>query len=237
MKNKIILVLSIIIIVLISIIICITNKKQKNYPAETIIIEKEKEEKKKTEPDWDAENILLLGDSITEIYPEKEIFGNLPIIKSGVSGYTTNDILNQMNSMVYQYNPTKVFLLIGTNDIMYETDQEKIESVVNNIKEIVQRIKKNRKNAKIYIESIFPVNRNMKKDMVLDRKNETIIEINSLIKKYCTENSITYIDLYNELTDRDGNFDEQYTYDGLHPSTLGYAKISQILAKYIYETK
>ena len=57
---------------------------EKNKPAEEL---KEKE------------NIVFLGDSITEIYPINKIYGDLPIIKSGVSGYKTEDILKRMDSM------------------------------------------------------------------------------------------------------------------------------------------
>ena len=41
--------------------------------------------------------------------------------------------------------------------------------------------------------------------------------------------------MYNKLTDSDGNFYKQYTYDGLHPSTLGYIIITNVLKKYIFE--
>ena len=204
-----------------------------NTPKKVII--QEKEITKKEEPiDWKRENIVFLGDSITEIYPISEIFGNLPIVKSGVSGYTTQDILDRMNSMVYQYNPTKVFLLIGTNDIMNDTKMETREKLVDNIKKIIENIKSNKKNAKIYLESIYPINRNMKKEMVAERNNGAIIDINKRLKKYCEDNSITFINMHDELLDKDGNFDEKYTYDGLHPNTLGYAKISLVRSKYIY---
>ena len=43
--------------------------------------------------------------------------------------------------------------------------------------------------------------------------------------------------MYNELIDEDGNFNKKYTYDGLHPNTLGYARISQVLSQYIYKNK
>ncbi len=83
------------------------------------------------------ENIVFLGDSITEYYPIDEIYGDLPIVKSGVSGYQTKDILSRMDKMVYSYNPTKIFLLIGTNDYMYDTKQETIDNTMKNIKKIV----------------------------------------------------------------------------------------------------
>ncbi len=181
------------------------------------------------------ENIVFLGDSITEIYPIEEIYGNLPIIKKGISGYTTENILENLEEMVYKYNPTKIFLLIGTNDYKDECDTDKMAEVLKNIKEIVKRIKENRKNAKIYIQSIYPVNRNMDKAMVANRENDIIIKTNSQLKKYCQENDLTYINVYDQLTDEAGNFDQKYTYDGLHPNTMGYARISRILLPYIYK--
>ncbi len=193
---------------------------EKNKPAEEL--------KKK-------ENIVFLGDSITEIYPINKIYGDLPIIKSGVSGYKTEDILKRMDSMVYRYNPTKVILLIGTNDISKDISEENLNKTQKNIEKIINGIKKNRKNAKIYIESIYPVNRNMKIEMVSERTNEAIKQLNKKIKKYCKEENITYINMYDELLDSDGNFDSELTYDGLHPSSLGYAKITRILLPYIYE--
>lgn len=187
----------------------------------------EKEEKK-------TENIVFLGDSITEIYPLEDIFGKVPIVKSGISGYRTKDILEQLRKMVYQYNPSKVILLIGTNDYL---DDSTPDEVASNIKEIVQEIHKHRKNTEIYIESIYPINKSLKKEMVANRDNDKIIETNKKIKDICKEKNLTYIDMYNELIDEDGNFNKKYTYDGLHPNTLGYARISQVLSQYIYKNK
>ena len=178
------------------------------------------------------ENIVFLGDSITDFYPIDSIYMDLPIVKSGISGYTTNDILERMDSMVYQYNPTSVFLLIGTNDIMFDESNE--ESAIENIEKIISNIKENRKKAKIYLESIYPVNKEVNSKMVRNRDNETIKDMNSKLKNYCEENDIVYINMHDELTDEEGNFDAKYTNDGLHPNDLGYAKISQMRLTYIY---
>ena len=40
--------------------------------------------------------------------------------------------------------------------------------------------------------------------------------------------------MYDELTDEDGNLNKKYTNDGLHPNSLGYAKITRVLLPYIY---
>lgn len=181
------------------------------------------------------ENVIFLGDSITEFYKIDEIYDNYQIIGSGKSGYTTEDILDRMTEMLYQYNPTKVFLLIGTNDIMTDTSDEKLEETVDNIEKISEDIKKNRPNAKIYIESIYPVNKSLNSGMVNKRTNDAIKSMNKEIEDYCKKEKISYINMYDELTNDDGDFDEKYSDDGLHPSDVGYAKITRILLPYIYE--
>lgn len=180
------------------------------------------------------ENIIFLGDSITDWYPIEEIYGDLPIINSGVAGYETTDILLNLDKMVYRYNPTKVFILIGTNDLKYDDDKENEIKIVKNIEKIIKNIRLNRSNAKIYVQSIYPVNKEIKNNATEDRNNEEIQFVNNRIKKYCLKNNITYIDIYKELVDEKGNFSESYTRDGLHPTDLGYAKITMELLKYIY---
>ena len=180
------------------------------------------------------ENVVFFGDSITEIYQIENIYDDYRIIKSGVSGYKTTDLLKNINKMVYRYNPTKVILLIGTNDIGNDASNEMQNKTVNN-KKISTDIKKNRPNTKLYVESIYPVNKNKNSSLVAKRNNDAIKNMNKKIKEYCKKNNITYIDMFDQLKDNDGNFNEKYTDDGLHPNTLGYAKITRILTPYIYE--
>ena len=181
------------------------------------------------------ENIIFLGDSITDFYPVDKIYWNLPIVKSGVSGYTTTDILDRMDKMVYQYNPTKVFLLIGTNDIMTD-GSKKTDETIDNIIEIINNINKNRKKATIYVESIYPVRKKSNPSMVKDRDNDTIRIINEKIKNYCEKKGkCIYINMFDELTDENGELSQSYSNDGLHPNDLGYAKISQVRINYIYK--
>ena len=99
----------------------------------------------------DKDNFVLLGDSITDWYPVEEFFDDLPVVNSGIAGYHTIDILNNLKEMVWIYNPTKVFILIGTNDIGAGVEKKE---VVSNIKKIIKEIKNLRPQAKIYLQSI-----------------------------------------------------------------------------------
>jgi len=235
-KNMIIIILCLLIIFLTIIIITtkIQNEKKLKQSKDKEIVECDSLDDEKFNLEKN-ENIVLFGDSITQFYPVNDIYDNYQIIGSGVSGYTTTDLLDRMVKMLYQYNPTKVFLLIGTNDIMLDTSEEKLEDTVDNIKKISEDIKKYRPNAKLYIESIYPVNKSLNKEMVNQRTNEAIKSMNKKIDEYCKKEKISYINIYDELTDEDGNFDKKYTNDGLHPNDLGYAKITKLLLPYIYE--
>ena len=86
--------------------------------------------------------------------------------------------------MVYRYNPTKVILLIGTNNIMTDTSEKNQDKTISDIEKIATDIKINRPKATLYIESIYPVNRNIDKGMVNQRDNNTIKNMNKKIKKY-----------------------------------------------------
>ena len=191
-----------------------------------IMIKKEEKEREKR---LKAENIIFLGDSITEGYEIDKYYRNIPTINSGFSGYCTDDIMNNLNSFVYQYNPSKVIILIGTNDIMFRDGGN--DEITGNIKTIITSIKENRPHAKIYVESIYPVNNTsdnkINHAMVGTRDNNQIKDINNKIKNICKEEKVKYIDLYNSLVDKNGNLDILYTRDGLHISEEGYGVITE----------
>lgn len=182
-------------------------------------------------------NIVMLGDSITDGYDLDKYFGvDKLIVNSGISGNKTHDISENIRKRVYEYNPSKVFLLIGINDIIYENASSKI--VYNQIDIIINEIKERLPNTKIYIESIYPVNSDWHNNYSLESRdaseaNRIIIESNELLKGYCKEHGYEYIDVYSSLVDSDNNFDRSYTDDGLHPNERGYEVITKILKKYM----
>lgn len=175
-------------------------------------------------------NYLFLGDSITEYYDLDKYFPDMPVVNSGVAGDTTEDILDNMKERVYDYNPSKVFILIGTNDLR---DDKSVEVVVENIKKIIDGIKQNRKVAEIYLESIYPVNKGINKSVVGLRDNDDINEINEQIEEYADNEDITFINTHELLVDDDGLLNEDYTADGLHLNDKGYEVVSKTLKKYL----
>lgn len=180
------------------------------------------------------ENIVFLGDSITERYDLDEYYSKYHVVNSGMSGDATEDILNNLETRVYIYNPTKVFLLIGTNDIERE---KSVEYIYNNITKIITKIKKNRPKAKIYLESIYPINNGDDEKINMEtvdiRENDKINKINNKLKNYCKEHNITFININKVLLDEDNMLNLEYTLDGLHISDKGYSEITKKILPYL----
>ena len=72
--------------------------------------------------------------------------------------------------------------------------------------------------------------------MVGKRENSRIVKINTMLKKLCEEKEVTYINMYDKLTDENGNLKLEYTIDGLHISPEGYKVITNTIMKYIDPT-
>ena len=179
-------------------------------------------------------NILFFGDSLTARYDLDFYFPKKNVINKGVGGEKTEDLLERIDKDVYEYNPSKIFVQCGINDIINDIDKE---DILLNIRTIITGIKVNRSYAKVYMESLYPVNEKKVKDSDNEKhrklNNKQIKEYNEEIKKICEDNSIIYINVFDEMTDKDGNLKELYTDDGLHLTNLGYLKLTSILKEYI----
>lgn len=202
----------------------IYEQKQTDIPEETII----------EEDKYQQENYVLIGDSITDWYPVNEMFNkDFPIVENGLAGTKTSDILEKLPDLVYEHNPTKVFLLIGTNDLNVVDEDKDIEKTTNNIIKMVDEINKHRKYAEIYVQSIYPISKEVGNEAG-HRTNEEIKTINQSLKEYCeTKEKCNYINMYDILIDSNDNLKAEYTKDGLHITKEGYEVITKELERYM----
>lgn len=209
---------------LVGILLCINEQKiiDMNYKLEKI-----------ERYTYNKESIVFLGDSITSRCNLNKYFPNYNVYNSGIAGNMTKDILGDMENRVFVYNPTKVFILIGTNDLVYSGLDN--DGIKNNIEEIINKIYEKNSNTKIYLESIYPVNNSLNKEIVETRTNDNIKDLNNKIEKICNNNKCTYINMYDNLTDKNGNMKRIYTVDGLHLNKIGYKVVASKLTKYLNE--
>ncbi len=61
--------------------------------------------------------IVMLGDSLINHAEWRDLFPSKIIANYGISGDTTAGVLDRIDS-IYKINPTKVFIMVGINDLM-----------------------------------------------------------------------------------------------------------------------
>lgn len=180
------------------------------------------------------ENIIFFGDSITAQYDVKKAFPRHSVVNKGIGGNKTQDLIERIDKDIYDYNPSKVFILIGINDLFRNIDEE---DILFNIETIIDDIKDNRSNAEIYVESLYPITDSLEKDKEEKEKrgniNSSINKINEQLKSLCKKKNIVYINVYDSLLNKEGKLKEAYTKDGLHLNSLGYLRVSSVLREYI----
>ncbi|MBR6948716.1 MAG: hypothetical protein IKH54_00845 [Bacilli bacterium] len=181
------------------------------------------------------ENYLFVGDILTKEYDLKDSYENFPVVNSSNETLTTHELYNDLKKYIYIYNPSKVFIEIGTFDF---TRDDSTVTIVKYMSSIIKEIKKNRPFAEIYIESIYPINDSddeiIKSEEVDGRTNAVIENANNSIKEICEENDVTYVDLYSDLySEEDEGLKLEYTTDGFHLSEEGYKVITTKIKRYL----
>lgn len=171
--------------------------------------------------------IIFLGNSITDQCEWHELFSNLNIKNRGIGGDDTDGILERLNEIT-ESKPLKIFIMIGTNDLAYS---KTVDNIIDNYKKIIERIKSSSPETKIYIQSILPVD-----DAIHNtRPNPDIIKINDQLKIIAEQNKLVYIDLFSIFKTDDNKLSPEYSFDGLHLNGKGYQHWKNEIIEYVDE--
>ncbi len=171
--------------------------------------------------------VIFLGNSITEGGDWKKLLKDSLVINRGISGDVTFGVLKRLDE-VTRHKPTKVFLLIGVNDLSRNTPNA---IILQNIFSIVTRIHNESPRTVVYVQSILPVNPLHKKFPPRFNKQNDIEEINAQLAKYHEALKYTYLNISSQFLDAKFSLDLKYTTDGLHLNEAGYVHWVNYLRK------
>ncbi len=172
--------------------------------------------------------IVFVGDSITQDYNVYEYFKGYNVYNRGIGGDTTEGLLRRMHASIFNLKPKIVIILMGTND--FGVLNASIDDVFERMKKIVAQIHSKDKHIKIILQSVYPVNPDLDGLSVGNRNNTDIIALNRL---YQSIEDVTYINMFELLTDAYGRLKKEYTVEGLHINQNGYEVITREIKKYI----
>lgn len=188
--------------------------------------------------------ILFVGSSLMEYFPINELLQSLEldytIYNRGIGGYVTTELLTSMEECIFELEPSKIFINIGTNDIgLPEYSQEKL---IASYDTILTQISERLPQCKVYVMSYYPVNakadfpgidQGRKEFMFKTRTNQAIIEANTAVEKLSENHGYEFIDVNEGLADEEGNLKVEYAIEGLHMWPNAYAVILNNLKKYL----
>lgn len=186
--------------------------------------------------------ILFTGSSLMEHFPVNELLMNKGINKivynRAVGGFTTNDLLDHMEEMVFGVEPSKIFINIGTNDI--GASNYLLDNLINNYKIILMKIKERLPEANVYVMAYYPINEVAKenkeeweRETFKTRTNNNIKIANKAVEELAKSMGYKYIDVNSGLTDENGRLKAEYTIEGIHMYSNAYNVILDNMIKYL----
>lgn len=172
---------------------------------------------------------VLLGDSITDFFNYYELFYDFckssgqAVYNRGISGDTTDRLLERLYDNVLSIEPKNIVLLIGTNDISRGLP---LSMTVENVEKIITETENACPNVNLIIEAVYPINKPMRFRNE-KRSNKKINEMNNEFIKLCEKHGCTWLDLNDKLRDSKDELKEEFTFDGLHINAKAYEIIAQ----------
>lgn len=189
---------------------------------------------------------LFTGSSLMEQFPLNELLQSngmeLVAYNRGISGFTTQDMLDCMEEQIFGTEPSRIFINIGTNDIAnpHLAFEEALAGMLVNYREILARIKERLPETEVYMMAYYPVNEidelmpdEVKRTMFANRNNSNIVKANREVEKLAVEMGYRFINVNDGLCDEKGVLRKEYTIEGIHMYANGYQTVLQNLKTYL----
>lgn len=180
-----------------------------------------------------APKICFFGNSITHFWgglPEgpfskggntwDENFKDLGVRNFGFGWDRVENVLWRIyHEELDGFDAEQIVLMLGTNNLHLNTDEEIIEG----LELLIQAMKVRQENASISLIGLLP------------RKNQEarVYELNLKIAKLAGSLQIYYVDIGRNLLNQDGTIKESLFSDGLHPNIDGYRILGSELKQYL----
>ncbi len=180
-----------------------------------------------TAPAKSEKRVVFMGNSITQGWKEShpEFFSKNPYLDRGISGQTTPQMLIRFRQDVIDLQPKVVVILAGTNDIAGNTGPSTLEMIMNNLKSMAELAIQN--NVRVVLCSVLPAfDYPWRKGL---EPNIKIPALNAMIKSYCKERNIVYLDYFSEMNDGNNGMIAELTTDGVHCTSKGYDKMESMV--------
>ena len=178
--------------------------------------------------------VVFYGDSITDSWGRRQgkFFPGKPWVNRGISGQTTPQMLVRFRQDVLALKPEAVVILAGINDIAGNTGPESLAQIEDNFRSMVALSEA--AHVRVVISSVLPASHFPWRPGA-DPTAE-VVALNKGLQTFAAEQHATYLDYYPALVAPDGGMRAEYTLDGIHPNTAGYAVMEPLAATAVMQS-
>jgi len=176
---------------------------------------------------WDdsAETVVFTGSSSIRLWEGLEdLFPDHQIINTGFGGSQASDLLVYSDKLILKYQPKKVFIYEGDNDIF---ERKRPNNVIRTTKKIIQLIKQHNKQSSIVLISVKPslVRWHLKrKYKIFNRKLKKLAEKDA---------SVAYANVWDTMLEGQELKKSLFIEDGLHMNTDGYDLWYEVIREHL----
>lgn len=168
------------------------------------------------------EEIIFLGNSITDNCNWHELLGNPNVINRGISGDKIEGILSRLDEIV-ESKPKKIFLMVGINDFRKKRTSTQI---LMDYERLIKEIKEKTSHTELYIQSILPTK-------MKGYNNKDIIKVNNGLKQLSIKHRCEYINLFDLFKDDNNEMNMEFSIEGIHLNGKGYLLWKEAIVKYV----
>ncbi|MEP2238558.1 MAG: SGNH/GDSL hydrolase family protein [Maribacter sp.] len=165
---------------------------------------------------WDSskETIVFTGSSSVRLWRKlEEEFPNHQIVNSGFGGSQASDLLLFTDELILSYNPKKVFIYEGDNDLW---SNKRPKNVLDTTTEIIRRIKEKNPLTQVILISAKPSISRWKIRNKYKRLNK---KMDRFAKN---DPNLFYVDVWKPMLNKRKLKTDIFIEDGLHMNQKGY---------------
>lgn len=187
--------------------------------------------------------VLFTGSSLMEQFPIYEFLLDFDrtetIYNRGVSGFTSSEMIPFLDTLIFDLEPRKVFINIGTNDL--SAPDYTLEALILRYEYILNQIRQHQPQTKIYVMAYYPGNElydfgnEGAREWLKLRSNAKINEANEELQKLAQRLQVSFININEKLYDENRNLKHEYSVEGVHMYANGYRAILEDLMRYVAE--
>jgi len=154
---------------------------------------------------------VLFGDSLSLWFPIDRLPTDRFWLNQSISGDTTAGMLRRISSF-NQTRPDRIYVMAGINDLRRGASDR---TVLENQRQIIQRLRQAHPQATIVVYSILPTR-------LPALPSDRIRQLNANLAAVSRQEGANFYDLQTHFAGTDGSLRRELTTDGLHLSRRGY---------------